>query len=144
MTAQTEIRDYVIWSKHLHGDLNLPARIEALDAGETIRLEIDGVRGDWRKMDDGKDGRPTPGIRPLGATQAFWRDLYKFRRGEVVSVKLLSSGQGDPATRAAVIFPALGKTEDERRSALDALFAMAGQGWRSEGERLDRAEMHER
>jgi len=138
MTARTEIRDYVIWSKHLHGDLRLPARIEALDAGETIELEVDGVRGTWRKMDQGRDGRPTPGIRPLGSAQAFWRELYKSRRGAVVSVSL--ADVETPPTR----FAALGKTRDDRQAALEALLAMQGQGWRSDGSGFDRDEAHQR
>lgn len=138
MTAHTEIRDYVIWSKHLHGDLRLPARIEALDAGETIELEVDGIRGTWRKMDQGKDGRPTPGIRPLGSAQAFWRELYKSRRGAVVSVCL--AGSGMQTTR----FAALGKTPVDRQAALEALLGVQGQGWRSDGSGFDRDEAHER
>lgn len=138
MTARTEVRDYVIWSKHLHGDLRLPSRIEALDAGETIELEVDGVRGTWRKMDQGKDGRPTPGIRPLGSAQAFWRELYKSRRGAVVSVSLADSAA--QATR----FAALGKTPVDRQAALEALLGMRGQGWRSDGSGFDRDEAHRR
>jgi hypothetical protein len=142
MTAHTEVRDYVIWSKHLHGDLRLPARIEALEAGETIELEVDGVPGTWRKMDQGKDGRPTPGIRPLGSAQAFWRDLYRSRRGAVVSVAL--AAERDGARRASVLFPALGRTAEERQAALEALLAMQGQGWRSDGSGFDRDEAHDR
>ncbi|MDP3801427.1 hypothetical protein [Brevundimonas sp.] len=142
MTAHTEVRDYVIWSKHLHGDLRLPARIEALEAGETIELEVDGVAGTWRKMDQGKDGRPTPGIRPLGSAQAFWRDLYRSRRGAVVTVSLTAEREG--ARRAAVLFPALGRTAEERQAALEALLAMQGQGWRSDGSGFDRDEAHDR
>lgn len=142
MTAHTEVRDYVIWSKHLHGDLRLPARIEALEAGETIELEVDGVAGTWRKMDQGKDGRPTPGIRPLGSAQASWRDLYRSRRGAVVTVSLTAEREG--VRRAAVLFPALGRTTDERQAALEALLAMQGQGWRSDGSGFDRDEAHDR
>ncbi|WP_439476042.1 hypothetical protein [Brevundimonas sp.] len=142
MTAHTEVRDYVIWSKHLHGDLRLPARIEALEAGETIELEVDGVAGTWRKMDQGKDGRPTPGIRPLGSAQAFWRDLYRSRRGAVVSVSLMAERDG--VRRASVLFPALGRTAEEREASLEALLAMQGQGWRSDGSGFERDEAHDR
>jgi|TARA_R110002051_G_C8616291_1_gene482629 hypothetical protein len=143
MTARTEVRDYVIWSKHLHGDPGLPARIEALSPGDVIDLEVDGMRGSWRKMDQGKDGRPTPGIRPLGSAQEFWRDLYRSRRGDVVSVNLIEATPG-AAQRATVILPALGRTDEERRAALDALLALAGQGWRSDGDGFDRSDLHER
>lgn len=138
MTAHTEVRDYVIWSKHLHGDLRLPARIEALDPGQTIELEVDGVQGVWRKMDRGKDGRATPGIRPLGSMQQFWRELYKSRRGAVVTVSLAE------ASTPTTVFPALGRTAGDRRAALEALLAMRGQGWRSDGSGFDRDEAHER
>ena len=55
--ATTTVSDYVIWAKHIHGDPELVARIHALWAGQTIELEVDGLRGTWRKMDDGADGR---------------------------------------------------------------------------------------
>lgn len=143
MAAQTEVRDYVIWSKHLHGDPALQARIETLAPAEVLDLEVDGVRGSWRKMDQGRDGRATPGIRPLGSAQAFWRDLYRSRRGDVVSVALVSESLS-ARQRAAVILPALGKTAEERQASLDALLAFAGQGWMSDGTPFDRDEAHER
>jgi hypothetical protein len=61
--ATTTVSDFVIWTKHIHGDPGLTARIHELWAGQTIELEVDGLTGTWRKMDDGSDGRPTPGIR---------------------------------------------------------------------------------
>lgn len=143
MAARTEVRDYVIWSKHLHGDPALQARIETMAPAEVLDLEIDGVKGSWRKMDQGRDGRPTPGIRPLGSAQDFWRDLYRSRRGDVVSVALASDAPS-AAQRAAVIMPALGKTEEERQASLDALLAFAGQGWMSDGAPFDRDDAHQR
>lgn len=143
MAARTEVRDYVIWSKHLHGDPALQTRIEALAPAEVLDLEVDGVRGSWRKMDQGRDGRPTPGIRPLGSAQDFWRDLYRSRRGDVVSVALISDSVS-AQQRAAVILPALGKTAEERQASLDALLSLAGQGWTSENAPFDRDEAHAR
>lgn len=139
MTAQTEVRDYVIWSKHIHGDRALAQRIETLAPGQTVDLEVDGVSGAWRKMDQGKDGRPTPGIRPLGAAQQFWRELYRSKRGALVSVRLIRSD--DMSTIPA---QSLGRVEPDRQAALEALLAMRGQGWRSDGSRFDRDEAHAR
>jgi hypothetical protein len=141
MSAQTEVRDYVIWSKHIHGDQALARRIETLAPGQTLHLKVDGVRGTWRKMDQGKDGRPTPGIRPLGAAQQFWRELYKSRRGAVVSVALLDDEAQDRGRQAAAV---LGRDGAERDAALQALLAMRGQGWRSDGAPFDRDAAHER
>ena len=54
--ASTTVSDYVIWAKHIHDDPELVARVLNMWAGETLQLEVDGVRGTWRKMDDGADG----------------------------------------------------------------------------------------
>lgn len=137
MTARTVIRDYVIWSKHLHGDLSLPARIEALEAGETIELAVDGVPGTWTKMARGKDGRPTPGIRPVGSAQAFWRELYEKRRGKEVSVRSVADDK-------PVIYPALARTPEERQAAIDRMHALSGQGFMSDGTPWTRDDANER
>lgn len=80
-----EIRDHSIWARHIHGDNSLKERILNLRAGARLCLAIDGVKGDWVKMDDGKDGRPTPGIKPIGETRTFWNSLQD-RRGAVVAI----------------------------------------------------------
>src|SRR5579859_5782418 len=141
--ARTTISDFVIWAKQIHDDEGIGQRIADLGAGQTIDLVVDGVRGVWRKMDDGKDGRPTRGIRPLGQTQAFWRTLYESRRGDVVTLEL-PVDETRPAREPAVVFPPLSRTEEERRAALQALLDAGRQGWRSDGRRLSRDEMHER
>lgn len=137
MTARTVIRDYVIWSKHLHGDLTLPARIEALEPGETIELAVDGVPGTWAKMARGKDGRTTPGIRPVGRAQAFWRELYEQRRGNEVSVRPVEDD-------AHLISPATSRTPEGREAAIQRLFALSGRGFMSDGTPWTRDEMNER
>src|SRR5271154_4503726 len=124
--ASTTVSDYVIWAKHIHDDPELAQRVLAMWAGETIQLEVDGVRGTWRKMDDGADGRPTPGLRPIGAAQEVWRYLFKRRRGEVVTLKALEEAGGMAedssfALRGALIFAPLGRTAEEREAALAAL-----------------------
>jgi hypothetical protein len=147
--AITTVSDYVIWTKHIHGDPELVARIHALWAGLTIELDVDGVRGIWRKMDDGSDGRETPGIRPLGAAQIAWRSLYRERRGETVTIAEVETHGGVAETAKAapekpLISPPMAKTEEERQAALQALLDAWKQGYRSEGPRMTRDEMHER
>jgi hypothetical protein len=149
--ATTTISDFVIWARHIHGDARLAEAIVEMRAGGTIDLRVGGVAGTWRKMDDGKDGRATPGIRPLGKTQAFWRGLYKTRRGDVVTLEFeegsASVGVTDVASPALVALAAeraLRRTDLERQVALHALLDGAAQGWRSEARTLTRDEMHER
>jgi hypothetical protein len=147
--ASTTVSDYVIWAKHIHDDPELAQRVLAMWAGETIQLEVDGVRGTWRKMDDGADGRPTPGIRPVGAAQEVWRYLYRSRRGEVVSLKVVETQGGvsesaQEENRARLVFPALGKTPEERQAALERLLNGWRLGYRSEGPYGPRDELYDR
>lgn len=81
-----EIRDYALWPKHIHGNDELKEKIIAMKEGELIELEVEGFRGMWKKMDDGKDGRPTPGIKALGKAKDHWHALQD-QRGELVSIK---------------------------------------------------------
>jgi hypothetical protein len=147
--ATTTVSDYVIWAKHIHDDPELVERVRCMWAGQTVRLEVDGVRGTWRKMEDGADGRPTPGLRPVGAAQEVWRYLFKHRRGEVVALRLVEETGGvaeEPslATRGALIFAPLGRTVEEREAALAALLDAGRQGYSSDGGTMTRDEMHER
>jgi len=81
-----EVRDYALWAKHIHGNDVLKERIIALPAGALIDLAVDGVRGKWKKMDDGADGRPTPGLKGIGNAQQHWHSLQD-RRGELVTIR---------------------------------------------------------
>lgn len=80
-----EVRDYALWPKHIHGNEELKDKLLALPAGELVELEVQGFRGMWKKMDDGKDGRPTPGIKALGKAREHWHSLQD-KRGELVSI----------------------------------------------------------
>ncbi|HEY1753500.1 MAG TPA: hypothetical protein VGG29_19740 [Caulobacteraceae bacterium] len=147
--ATTTVSDYVIWAKHVHDDPELADRFRSLWSGQTIQLEVDGVRGIWRKMDDGADGRSTPGLKPVGAAQEVWRYLFKHRRGEVVTLKEIdeAGGMADGgsfAVRGALIFAPIGRTAEEREAALAALLDGGREGYSSEGRTMTRDEMHER
>lgn len=84
--GMVEIRDHAIWIKHIHGNDELVEKISKLSAGSLIELEVDGFRGMWKKMDVGKDGRPTNGIKGLGKGKDHWHSLQD-RRGDLVSIK---------------------------------------------------------
>jgi hypothetical protein len=147
--ATTTVSDYVIWTKHIHGDPTLVARIHDLYAGQTIELEVDGLRGTWRKMDDGADGRTTPGIRPIGAAQVVWRALYKRRPGEAVTIRETPEHGGvaeasDSERRARLVFPALARTEEEREAALQSILGLADLGLSSDGPYGPRDELYDR
>ncbi len=82
-----EARDYVLWAKHIHGDSALRDELLALEAGALVKLDVDGVVGTWVKMDDGKTGEPTPGLKALGASRDHWHRLFREHRGAVVEVR---------------------------------------------------------
>jgi hypothetical protein len=80
-----EIRDDVIWAKHLKGNPALYRRIAEMKDDQVIKLQVDGIVGDWARMKTGADGRPTLGIKPVGAMAAVWARLQD-RRGEKVTI----------------------------------------------------------
>lgn len=141
VVAQTPVKDVVIWAKHIHGDPVLGSKLAGLRGGELLELVVDGVKGSWRKMDDGRDGRPTRGIRPVGRMQEFWRELYATRRGEIVEIELATDSK---ASGAALISPPLARTEEERQEAINWLLSLPGRGWSSEGRTVTRDELYAR
>jgi len=133
------VSDVAIWVKHIHGDPVLTKSIEALEAGQTVRLRIDGVSGAWCKMADGKDGRPTRGIRPLGAASDHWQKLFREQRKNVVAIELESLQD-----RGSIQLTPSPVSEMERLAAVESLMSLAGQGWRSEGSWGSREEAYDR
>jgi len=84
-TAFVEIRDHALWLKHIHGNNELKNALIKLEEGQLAHLVIDGVKGVWVKMADGKDGRPTPGIKAIGPAKTHWHSLQN-RRGDLVTI----------------------------------------------------------
>lgn len=80
--------DDAIWLKHVNADPNTIALLHQLKAGTKLKIEIEGVRGDWVRMADGKDGRPTLGLKPVGETLDFWKSMKK-RRGERIGFRIV-------------------------------------------------------
>ncbi|MFA4950030.1 hypothetical protein [Brevundimonas sp.] len=83
--AKVEVRDHAIWIKHIHGDESLVGKLTQMPAGTLIELIVDGIQGHWRKMDDGKDGRPTNGLRALGNAKDHWHAMQS-DRGKLVDI----------------------------------------------------------
>ena len=88
--GKVKISDNSIWLKHIEGDSRLVARLDRLKSGQTIDLEVDGVVGRWERMRDGRDGRPTAGIKPIDAMREVWKRLQD-ERGRVVEMREVGS-----------------------------------------------------
>jgi hypothetical protein len=84
--AYLQIRDDAIWIKQIDGDEGLRKRILAMPQGNVIELEVDGVPGQWEKMRDGRDGRTTHGLKPIGPMREIWRKMQT-NRGSVVPIR---------------------------------------------------------
>jgi hypothetical protein len=86
MTSTTKIVDDAIWITHIEGDTRLQARLRDLNPGEIVDLEVDGIVGKWQRMRDGRDGRPTYGIRPVAEMREVWSRL-RLKSGRMVKVR---------------------------------------------------------
>lgn len=85
--ARMTIRDNAVWAKHIEGDARIVQRILSLPQNAPITLLIDDKPVRFRKMRNGRDGRPTAGLRPDPAFKTFW-DAMQNRRGHEVEVAL--------------------------------------------------------
>ena len=84
--ARIRIVDDSIWAKHIEDGAALKKRIVSLKAGDELDLEVDGVVGRWERMRDGRDGRPTLGIKPLAAMREIW-SLWRKQPARIVEVR---------------------------------------------------------
>jgi hypothetical protein len=143
--TKVEVKDSVLWTKHLHGDAELRARLESLRAGDVIQLRVDGEVGEWRKMQDNSTtGKPTPGLAPIGPAALRWRELFRANKasgGIVVGVEAI---EADGVSRSAAPANWEDANEMEREAAWEAFKALRNAGWSSEGRTLTRDELHER
>ena len=105
--ATVEVQDHALWTKHIQGDDTLKATLNGLRGRSQIELEVDGFRGTWQKMDDGKDGRPTTGIKPVGPAQAHWHTLLRDRPGSAVAIAVSSKAHNDTRGRDEQSFEAV-------------------------------------
>ncbi|MEO8686142.1 MAG: hypothetical protein ABI414_15040, partial [Devosia sp.] len=84
--ATVKINDDAIWVKHIEGSETLRDRIRSLRAGDVVELEVDGIVGKWERMRDGRDGRPTLGIKPISHMKDVWAKLRE-HSGRIVELR---------------------------------------------------------
>lgn len=80
------IRDDALWAGHIEGDPDLVRRIRTLPANAPLVLRIEGRPMRFRKMNDGRDGRPTDGVKPDADSSEAWQALQA-RRRETITVE---------------------------------------------------------
>lgn len=149
-TSYVEIQDYSIWIKHVRGSSSVSAYLSALRGGQAVTLRVDGHVGVWEKMRDGTHGLPTNGLKPIGAMRGLWGDLYKSRKGELVSLEIVDGP--DYAIGKSPENPNHGEASsgweeaslEERDAAWSAFKALMDAGWRSVEGAGSRDELHER
>lgn len=147
--ASVEVRDSVLWTKHIHGAPQLRAALEGLAPETTVELRVAGAVGVWRKMKaNGKTNAATPGLQPLGPAATHWREMFresKISGGAVVDIEVV-----DPALSSRMTSQRLpsGDWEQaspaERKAAWEAFKALWGAGWRSEAPYGSRDELYDR
>jgi hypothetical protein len=151
--AQVEVRDYALWTKHVHGDEGLRTRLESLEPEQTVTLRIAGEEGLWRKMSAYRtSGSPTPGLSPIGPMQARWGEIYrrfKSQGGGLVEIELVdngNAGQSDNGNSGHAGLPPRWEeaSKAEREAAWEAFKALRNAGWSSEGRTVTRDELHDR
>jgi hypothetical protein len=86
MGCMMTIRDNALWAKHLE-DAELRELIIALPQGRPITLLVDGTPVRFLKMSDGRDGRPTQGLKPAPEHKHLW-DALQPLRGSQVTISL--------------------------------------------------------
>jgi hypothetical protein len=84
--AFVTVKDHVIWIPHVVGNDGLREKLEALEAGDAIKIIVDGQAGTCVRMNDDPSGRPTHGLKPVGKTKTQWAELYATRRGQVIEL----------------------------------------------------------
>jgi hypothetical protein len=108
--ATVTIRDDAIWISHIEGGKALQEKLRKLRAGDVLDLEVDGVVGTWERMRDGRDGRPTPGIKPISHMRQVWAEMRR-KTGRTVHIR--------EVVTAETYLSAVSRTLDEWNSPED-------------------------
>lgn len=86
MVGLVEVKDHVIWLKHIKNDDELVIYLDNFKQGVVISLSVDNKIGVWEKMADAAKGVSTNGIKPVGQAKKDWADIYKNKIGNLVSI----------------------------------------------------------
>lgn len=72
-----KIADICLWPAHIDGNPELRERLISLADGELVVLKIGKTSGTFRKMVQGKNPRPTSGLKlACDATRAWWTVMF--------------------------------------------------------------------
>ena len=82
-----EVRDYALWRENLYGNRLLQEKIAAMEDGEKIELEVDGVRGTWHRITGREKGQARAGLKPSGEAQRHWLALRDEKYAGIASIK---------------------------------------------------------
>jgi hypothetical protein len=157
--ARVEVRDYVLWIKHIHGDDALREKLGGLSPGEVVTLLVDGREGLWRKVGANRsNGSAVAGLAPIGPAKSHWGELFRAHKahgGTVVEVVMVDERQGSGNravgfAEASGIFGAASSiaweeaSEADREAAWRAFKDLWKAGWRSTAPYGSRDELYER
>lgn len=82
-----EARNYALWVEHIHGNADLQKKIESMDPGELIEIEVEGVRSQWEKIVVPAVEGQRHGLRAAGEAQQHWHSLRNYRHGQLATLK---------------------------------------------------------
>ena len=82
-----EVRDYALWRDNLYGNEPLQEKITAMENGDQLELEVDGVRGTWHRITGRKDGQTRAGLKPSGEAQRHWLAMRDEKYAGIASVR---------------------------------------------------------
>lgn len=88
-SGMVEVRDNSIWITHIHNNDELTHFLHSLEENSSVDLEINGTPMHWVKMSNGRDGRRTNGIKPIGASKDYWSKMLLEHRNKTVKIKKL-------------------------------------------------------
>lgn len=111
MEHQIRIEDHAIWFKHLPSK-EIRDRLAALEPEAEITVEVGGVTGKWQRMKRGVDGRLTEAIRPVGEMKTVWNDWFRNRKGDKVTLRVLTTAD-DFLVGLAPVFSEWASPEDD-------------------------------
>lgn len=76
-----------MWVDQLYGNPALQEKIAAMEDGQQIELEVEGVRGIWSKITAHGRGKPRPGVKPSGDAIHRWLALRDEKYAGIASVR---------------------------------------------------------